>query len=103
MTVNMPAEFEPLVEGKLRSGEYRSAEDIVQAAMCLFQQREEDRAVLRAVNEGEALPFDDRFEARLEALLDEAEQSGEPTDMTPADWADIRREGIALIQSRKPA
>lgn len=77
MTVNIPAEFEDLVEGKLQSGEYRSADEVVKAAMLLFRQREEDQAVLRAVNAGQELPYDDRFGARLEALLDEAEQSGE--------------------------
>jgi putative addiction module CopG family antidote len=96
MTVNIPAEFEDLVEGKLQSGEYRSAAEVVTAAMQLFRQKEEDEAVLRAVNAGEELPCDERFNARLETLLEEAEESGEPTDMTAEDWADIRREGIAL-------
>jgi len=62
---------------------------------------EEDREVLQAVNAGGELPFDDRFELRLEALLEEAEQSGEPTDMTAQDWEDIRREGLALVESRR--
>jgi putative addiction module CopG family antidote len=101
MTVTIPAEFENLVEGKLQSGEYRSADEVVKAAMLLFQQKEEDRAVIEAVNAGGELPYDDRFEARLEALLEEAEQEGEPTDMTDQDWADIRREGLALAKSRR--
>jgi Arc/MetJ-type ribon-helix-helix transcriptional regulator len=33
MTVNIPAEFKDLVEGKLQSGEYRSEDEIVKAAM----------------------------------------------------------------------
>jgi putative addiction module CopG family antidote len=103
MTVTMPAEFENLIRDKLRSGEYRSAEEVIAAAMRLFRQREEDQSVLRAVNGGAPLPSDGRFDDRLETLLEEAEESGEAAEMTPQDWDDIRREGLALIKSRKPA
>ena len=34
----------------------------------------------------------DRAEDRLEALLQEAEDSGEATEMTEQDWENIRRE-----------
>lgn len=43
------------------------------------------------------------FDARLEMLLEEAEQSGEPTEMTGQDWDDIEREGLAILRSRKTA
>ena len=59
--------------------------------------------MLRGVNAGEALPMDGRFDARLEMLLEEAEQSGEPTEMTAQDWDDIEREALAILRSRKTA
>jgi hypothetical protein len=57
--------------------------------------------MLRGDNSGEALPMDGRFDARLEVLLEEAERSGEPTEMTARDWDDIEREALAILRSRK--
>ena len=51
----------------------------------------------------EPLPVDEQFEEDLETLLQEAAESGEPTEMTPQDWDDIRRQGSALIKARKSA
>ena len=103
MKVTLAPEFERLVNEKLQAGEYRSADDVLNAAMELFKEREEDRAVLLGVNAGEALPIDGRFDARLEMLLEEAERTGEPTEMTAQDWDDIEREGLAILRSRKAA
>ena len=103
MNVMLAPEFERLLNEKLQAGEYRSADEVLNAAMELFKEREEDRAVLRGVNAGEALPMDGRFDARLEMLLEEGEQSGEPTEMTAQDWDDIEREALAILRSRKTA
>ena len=54
-------------------------------------------------NAGEALPMDGLFDARLEMLLEEAERSGEATEMTAQDWDDIEREVLAILRSRKTA
>jgi putative addiction module CopG family antidote len=97
MNVTLDPKFEFLVRQKLESGEYRSAEEIVNAALQLLSERDEDRRVLLQVYEGEPLPVDERFETRLEALLREAEDSGEPTEMTEQDWDDFRREGLSVI------
>lgn len=103
MNVTLAPEYERLLNDKLRAGEYGSADAVLNAAMELFKEREEDRAVLRGVNAGDALPVDGRFDTRLEMLLEEAEQSGEPTEMTAGDWDDIEREGLAILRSRKTA
>jgi putative addiction module CopG family antidote len=103
MNVMLAPEFERLLNEKLQAGEYRSADDVLNAAMELFKEREEDRAALRVVNAGEALPVDERFDTRLEMLLKEGEQSGEPTEMTAADWDDIERKGLAILRSKKTA
>jgi putative addiction module CopG family antidote len=102
MNVTLAPEFERLLKEKLQAGEYGSADDVLNAAMELFKEREVDRAVLRGANAGEALPVDERFHASLEMLLEEAEQ-GEPTEMTAQDWDDIEREGLAILRSRKTA
>jgi putative addiction module CopG family antidote len=101
MNVTLAPEFERLLNEKLQAGEYRSIDDVLNAAMELFKEREEDRAVLRRVGNGEALPIDGRVDDRLQMLLEEAEQSGEPTAMSAQDWDDIEREGLAILRSRK--
>jgi len=101
MNVTLSSEFDKLLKEKVQAGEYRSADDDVNAAMRLFKEREDDRAVLRRVNAGEPLPIDERFEGRLEMLLEEAEQSGAPTRMTSKDWDDIERDALAVLKSRK--
>src|ERR1035437_5958640 len=103
MNVTLAPEFESLLKEKLQAGEYRSADDVLNAAMELFKEREEDRTVLRGVNAGEPLPIDERLGARLEMLLEEAEQSGEPTEMTAEDWDDIEQEALAILRSGKTA
>lgn len=102
MDVTLSPEFEKLLHEKLEAGEYRSADEVLNAAMQLFKEREEDRTVLRQANMGEPLPADERFGSRLEMLLSEAEESGPPAEMTEQDWGDIRRAGIARINSRRP-
>lgn len=72
---------------------------MIDAALRLFREHEEDRAVVRRVNRGEPIPGDDRFPERLEILLQEAEDSGPPTEMTAQDWEEIRREGLARLKS----
>lgn len=103
MNVTLDPKYEFLVRQKLQSGEYRSAEAVVNAGLQLLAERDEDRRVLLQVNQGGPLPADERFDTRIEMLLQEAEDSGEATEMTQQDWDDIRKEGLAIIRSRKPA
>ena len=42
-----------------------------------------------------------RAHDRLEALLIEGIQSGQPTEMTRQDWDDIRREAVKQFEARK--
>lgn len=103
MDVTISPEFERLVREKLQAGEYRSADEVVNAALRLFKEHEEDRAIIAQVNLGEPLPADDRVDTRLEMLLTEAEESGEAVDLTAHDWEDIRRSGMARVKNRKPS
>src|SRR5690349_14804964 len=101
MKLTLSPEFEKLVNEKLAAGEYRSADEVLNAAMQLFKEHEEDRALLRRVNLGEPLPADERVGGRLEMLLAEAAESGEPVEMTESDWDEIRRSGAARIKDRR--
>jgi hypothetical protein len=42
-------------------------------------------------------------DSRIEQLLQEAEDSGDHTEMTAQDWEDIERKGLALLKARKSA
>jgi len=44
------------------------------------------------VSRGEALPIDEHFDRRLEALLDEAEKSGDYVDVTKEEFDAMERE-----------
>lgn len=82
LNVSLRPELENLVNENVRSGEYRSNNEVLNAALQLLKERDE-------------------AEDRLEGLLQEAEGSGEPTDMTRQDWDDIRREVDEHYQKRK--
>lgn len=40
---------------------------------------------------------------RITQLLQEAEDSGDYTEMTAQDWEEIEREGLALLKARRSA
>ena len=73
MQVALNSEGEKLIKEKVQSGQYPTPEAVVEEAMRLLKER-------------------DQAEDRLEALLQEAEDSGEATEMTEQDWENIRRE-----------
>lgn len=73
MNVLLNPELEKLISQKLESGEYPTAEAVVEEGLRLLNVR-------------------DKAEAQLEALLLEAEESGPATEMTVQEWDDIRRE-----------
>jgi hypothetical protein len=41
---------------------------------------------------------ENRAQEKLEAMLTEGVWSGEPTEMTRQDWADIRREALKAVR-----
>ena len=73
MNVVLNPDLETLVNQKVRSGEFPSAEAVVEEGLRLLKVR-------------------DRAESRLETLLLEAEESGPATEMSAREWDDIRRE-----------
>ena len=82
MQVVLNSEWEELVKERVHSGQYATPEAVVEEALRLLKER-------------------DRAEDRLEALLQEAEDSGEATEMTEQDWENIRREAHQRHAERK--
>lgn len=95
MDVTIPDSLRDFVEQQVSARGYPDADaflaDLVRA----------EAQILERVNSGEPLPVDERFIPRLDALLDEAEASGEATEMTSRDWDEIHDQGLAILRSRK--
>ncbi len=82
MDISLSPELERFLKQQIQSGRYRSAQDVVNRAVELLRDMEE-------------------AEGRLEVLLQEAEESGPATEMTPQDWADIENEGLKRLRSQR--
>jgi len=97
MILTLPPELEQHVNSLVLRGDYPNAEAVlVDAVKALV--REQERQRIESLLEGNGI--DGR---RLEQLLQEAEDSGDYTEMTGQDWEDIEREGLAIVNARKSA
>jgi Arc/MetJ-type ribon-helix-helix transcriptional regulator len=93
MNVALPAELEKRVDESVERGEFASRDEFFErAAQLLLDLRQGD---------GSPIPVDDQWDERVETLIEEAESSGEPTEMTDHDWEEVERQGLTLIQARK--
>jgi antitoxin ParD1/3/4 len=81
MNISLPDQLKDFVDGQVGSGRYSSVSEYVRDLI-----RDDEK---RKVQE------------RLETLLLEGIQSGEPTDMTRQDWNDIRAEALKQFEARK--
>lgn len=95
MNVALPPELEKRVHESLDRGEFANPNDFFrQAAELLLEVRHGD---------GSPIPVDESWNGRVEALIDEAQASGQATEMTELDWQAVERQGIALLRARKKA
>ncbi|MBL0159872.1 MAG: type II toxin-antitoxin system ParD family antitoxin [Bryobacterales bacterium] len=79
--MSLPDQLKDFVDNQVGSGRYSSVSEYVRD---LIRDDEKRRA-----------------HDRLEALLIEGIQSGQPTEMTRQDWDDIRREAFKQFEARK--
>jgi antitoxin ParD1/3/4 len=79
MNISLPEPLKRFVDAQIAAGRYSSASEYVRELI-----REDEKRTV---------------EGRLEALLIEGLQ-GEETELTSADWKDIRKEALAVIQAR---
>ena|SRR5688572_10400824 len=95
MNVTIPESLKPFVEKQVRSGRYTNADAFVAELV------RNEAEVFERAGRGEPLPVDEHFARRLEALLDEADKSGEYVDVTKEDFDTMEREAQELVQKRK--
>ena len=97
MNVTLPESLKEFVLQKVRSGRYATADAFVEELV------RTEAEILERVNRGEPLPVDDRFDRRLEMLLEEAEQSGDYIEVTHEDFDAVEREALELLRQRRPS
>jgi putative addiction module CopG family antidote len=83
MDVKLIPELETYLHSTVQSGHFNSTEEALNKAVQLLKDREE-------------------AEAELEAMLQEAEDSGPAAEMTKQDWADIEKEGLKKLDPASP-
>ena len=83
MNISLPSPLKAFVDQQVAGGTYSSTSEYV-------------RELLRQAQKRQA-------EERLEQLLLEGLDSGEPVEMTKQDWEDIRNEALARIKQRQSA
>ena len=81
MNISLPDQLKEFVDVQVGSGRYCSVSEYVRV---LIRDDEKRKA-----------------QERLEALLMEGIQSGEPTDMTRQDWSDIRAAALKQFEVRR--
>jgi antitoxin ParD1/3/4 len=82
MTIELSPESVVLVQGKVQSGLYQNAAEVVERALELLREQEQ-------------------AEEQIEALLQEDIDSGESTEMTTEDWDGIREEVRRIHAERR--
>ena len=81
MNISLPDQLKEFVDDQVGTGRYSSVSEYVRE---LIRDDEKRKA-----------------QEKLEALLIEGLESGEATEMTPQDWADIRAEALKQFEARK--
>ena len=81
MNISLSDQLKKFVDSQVNSGRYSSVSEYVRDLIRVDEKR--------------------KASEKLEALLIEGIQSGEPTLMTRRDWDDIRREALKQFEARK--
>jgi antitoxin ParD1/3/4 len=81
MNISLPDGLKGFVDEQVGSGRYSSVSEYIRELI-----REDEKR---------------KAQQRLEALLTEGIQSGEPTEMTREDWEAVRREALKQFEARK--
>jgi antitoxin ParD1/3/4 len=81
MNISLPDQMKDCVDQQVGSGQYSSVSEYVRDLIRNDEQR--------------------KAQAKLEALLMEGMQSGDPTEMTRRDGEDVRREAVKQFEGRR--
>ena len=93
MNVALPADLEKRVNETVARGEFASREVLFEEAVELLLNLRQD--------DGGPVPMDEHWKTRVDALIEDAQASGEATEMTDRDWEKVERSGLTLMQARK--
>jgi len=85
MNISLPDQLKEFVDNQVGSGRYSSVSGYVRDLIRDLIRDDEKR----------------KAQEKLEALLMEGIQSGEPIEMRREDWEDIRREAVKQFEARK--
>lgn len=94
MTINLPDNLADFVRGEIDSGRYSSPDQFVADLV------QSERQMRERVESGLPIPIDEHFDRRLEALLDEAEDTAY-LKVTSSDFDGLEREALEILRSRK--
>lgn len=95
INVALPADLEKRVNETVARGEFASREKF-------FEEAAELLLGLR-IDDGRPVPVDAHWEKQVDAFIEEAQASGEATEMKDADWTEVERAGLTLMRARKKA
>jgi len=95
INVALPADLEKRVNETVERGEFPSREKF-------FEEAAELLLGLR-IDDGRPVPVDGQWEKRVDAFIEEAQASGEATEMKDHDWAEVERAGLTRMRARKKA
>ena len=82
MNISLPDAMKRYVDEQVHSGDYSSASEYVRALVRADQKR--------------------KAQEQLETVLLEALRSGEPIEVTPAAWEELRQKIRARVRARQP-
>jgi Arc/MetJ-type ribon-helix-helix transcriptional regulator len=94
MDVSIPDSLTGFIARRVRSGGYPNADAFITDLV------RSEAAVMEEVGSGEALPVDEHFDRRLEALLDEAAESGDYIEAGQTDLDEMEREALAILHKK---
>jgi Arc/MetJ-type ribon-helix-helix transcriptional regulator len=95
INVTLPADLEKRVNETVERGEFASREKF-------FEEAAELRLDVRNGG-GSPVPVNAHWEQRVDAFIEEAQASGDATEMKDHDWAEVERAGLTLMRARKKA
>jgi Arc/MetJ-type ribon-helix-helix transcriptional regulator len=94
MDVSIPDSLTSFITSRVRSGGYPNADAFVADLV------RSEAAVMESLSRGEPLAIDEHFDRRLEALLDEAAASGDYVEAARADFDEMERAALAVLQKK---
>jgi antitoxin ParD1/3/4 len=94
MNVTIPDSLKDFVEQQASSGRYANPDAFVADLL------RREAQMFERTGRGVPLPIDEHFDPRLEALLDEADTSGDYVGATKDDFDELERESLELLRER---